>query len=192
MRKNMALFAGLCGLVLLLWSCGKPKPPVPVLFKTLDDEQTGLHFTNKLTPTAQFNIFQYMYFYNGAGVGAGDFNNDGKIDLFFSANQGENKIFLNQGNLTFKDVTLQAQIPQDSGWNTGVSVIDINNDGLLDIYICKVGNYEVLHGKNELLVCKGIKDGVPFYADKSRLRSITQFAVVLGRDKKGVCAIRQS
>ncbi len=167
LRKNIAEFAGLCGLVLLLWSCGKPKPPVPVLFKTLGDEQTGLHFTNRLTPTAQFNIFQYMYFYNGAGIGAGDFNNDGKIDLFFSANQGENKIFLNLGKLSFKDVTLQAQIPQDSGWNTGVSVVDINNDGLLDIYICKVGNYEVLHGKNELLVCKGIKNGVPFYADEA-------------------------
>ncbi len=86
-----------------------------------------------------------MYYYNGSGIGAGDFNNDGKIDLFFGANQGDNKIFLNQGNLSFKDVTKAAKIPQDGGWTTGVSVIDINNDGLLDIYICRVGNYETLH-----------------------------------------------
>ena len=83
-----------------------------------------------------------MYFYNGAGVGAGDFNNDGLIDLFFAANQGENKLYLNKGNLHFKDVTAEAEIPQDGGWSTGVSVVDINNDGLLDIYVCRVGNYE--------------------------------------------------
>jgi hypothetical protein len=109
-----------------------------------------------------------MYFYNGAGVGAGDFNNDGLIDLFFSSNQGDNKIYLNQGKLKFKDVTAEAKIPEDGGWSTGVSVIDINNDGLLDIYICRVGDYETLHSKNQLLICQGIdKNGVPFYKDEA-------------------------
>ena len=109
-----------------------------------------------------------MYFYNGAGVGAGDFNNDGLIDLFFTANQGENKLYLNQGNLKFKDVTAEAKIPEDGGWSTGVSVIDINNDGLLDIYICRVGDYESLHSKNQLLICQGKdKNGVPFYKDEA-------------------------
>ncbi len=137
-------------------------------FQVLDATKTGLDFNNKLTPTAEFNMFKYMYFYNGGGIGAGDFNNDGLIDLFFSSNQGQNKIYLNQGKLKFKDVTAEAQIPQDGGWSTGVSVVDINNDGLLDIYICRVGNFETLHSKNQLLICQGIdKNGVPFYKDEA-------------------------
>src|SRR6185437_8585841 len=123
---------------ILLPSC-KQKNAAPVLFQLMTEAKTGLHFENKLTPTQQFNIFKYLYFYNGAGVGAGDFNNDGKIDLFFTSNQGQNKIYLNEGNLQFKDVTTEAKIPNDGGWSTGVSVVDINNDGLLDIYICRVG-----------------------------------------------------
>ena len=147
-----------------------------MLFEVLDHNKTGLNFNNKLTPTAAFNMFKYMYFYNGAGIGAGDFNNDGFIDLFFSSNQGENKIFLNQGalppgngGLKFKDVTGEAKIPQDHGWSTGVSVVDINNDGLLDIYVCKVGDFETLHSKNQLLICQGIdKSGIPFYKDEAQ------------------------
>ena len=110
-----------------------------------------------------------MYFYNGAGVGAGDFNNDGKIDLFFTANQGDNKLYLNKGGLKFEDVTQQAGIPEDGEWSTGVSVVDINNDGLLDIYICRVGHYEVLNGHNQLLICTGIDSaGIPHYKDEAK------------------------
>ncbi len=139
------------------------------LFETLDSKRTGLDFTNKLTPTSAFNMFKYMYFYNGAGVGAGDFNNDGLIDLFFASNQAENKLYLNKGNLQFQDVTVAAKIPQDGGWSTGVSVADINNDGLLDIYVCRVGNFETLHSSNQLLICKGIdKNNVPFYEDEAK------------------------
>lgn len=155
-------------LLLLISSCNKDSKKGPVLFQVLDHNKTGLDFTNKLTPTKEFNVFKYMYFYNGAGVGAGDFNNDGLIDLFFSSNQGDNKIYLNQGKLKFKDVTAEAKIPEDGAWSTGVSVIDINNDGLLDIYICRVGDYETLHSKNQLLICQGIdKNGVPFYKDEA-------------------------
>src|SRR5579859_3694891 len=116
-----------------------PTPTKESLFKVLNHDRTGLDFSNTLHPTQSFNVFDYMYFYNGGGIGAADFNNDGKIDLFFAANQGNNKLYLNQGGLRFEDVTAKAQIPQDSGWSTGVSVVDINDDGLLDIYICKVG-----------------------------------------------------
>ena len=154
-------------IVSIISSCSNHKTDQPVLFETLGADKTGLHFINKLTPTDSFNMFHYMYFYNGAGVGAGDFNNDGKIDLFFASNQGDNKLYLNEGDLKFKDVTVDAKIPKDKGWSTGVSVIDINNDGLLDIYICKVGNYETLHGKNQLLICKGIKNGIPYYEDEA-------------------------
>ena len=146
----------------------KSKPKDPPLFVTLDNTKTGLDFTNNLTYNKDFNLFKYMYFYNGGGVGAGDFNNDGKIDLFFASNQHQNKMYLNQGGLKFKDVTKEAGIPDDGGWSTGISVIDINNDGLLDIYVCRVGKYETLNSKNQLLICKGIdKDGVPFYKDEA-------------------------
>ncbi len=146
-----------------------PHAPQSPLFEILDQDKTGIDFNNKLTPTQQFNVFKYMYYFNGAGVGAGDFNNDGKIDLFFAANQGDDKLYLNQGGLKFKDVTAEAKIPEDGGWSTGVSVVDINNDGLLDIYICRVGNYETLHSRNQLLVCQGIdNNGVPFYKDEAK------------------------
>ncbi len=147
--------------------CGTRKT-IPPVFEVRDSSVTGLNFINKLTPTEQFNTLKYMYYYNGAGVGCGDFNNDGRIDLFFASNQGDDKIYLNTGNLHFRDVTKEAQIPEDGGWSTGVSVVDINNDGLLDIYICRVGDYETLHSKNQLLVCQGIdKNGVPYYKDEA-------------------------
>jgi enediyne biosynthesis protein E4 len=159
------LFVICCTCIL---SCkNENKITTPVLFEVLKDDKTGLHFNNQVTPTEKFNMFNYMYFYNGAGAGAGDFNNDGWIDLFFASNQGDNKLYINEGKLHFKDATAAAKIPQDKGWSTGVSVVDINNDGLLDIYVCRVGKFEILNSKNQLLICKGIKNGTPFYADEA-------------------------
>jgi hypothetical protein len=158
------------GHILCTAGCNSNKPEQqPPAFEILDNARTGITFANKLTPTPEFNVFKYMYYFNGAGVGAGDFNNDGRTDLFFAANQGDDKLYLNQGNLRFKDVTTEAKIPEDGGWSTGVSVVDINNDGLLDIYICRVGNYETLHSHNQLLICLGIdSQGVPFYKDEAK------------------------
>lgn len=143
------------------------KQNAPAMFELLESGKTGLDFSNTLTPTPTFNMFKYMYFYNGAGVGAGDFNNDGLTDLFFAGNQVQNKMFINKGGLQFTDVTNEAHIPNDTAWSTGVSVTDVNNDGLLDIYVCRVGNFETLHGKNQLLICKGIKNNIPFYEDEA-------------------------
>lgn len=136
-------------------------------FELLSANQTGINFSNRLTATSEFNMFQYMYFYNGAGVGAGDFNQDGLIDLFFASNQEQNRLYLNKGDFKFTDVTEQAQLPDDKGWSTGVSVVDINNDGLLDIYICRVAGFENLKVGNQLLICQGIKDGIPYYKDEA-------------------------
>jgi hypothetical protein len=156
-------------LSIVLFSCNKKKEIKNPLFTTVDSSRTGINFINKLTPTPSFNLFSYMYFYNGAGVGAADFNNDGKIDLFFAANQGDDKLFLNQGGLKFKDVTKEANVPEDGGWSTGISVVDINNDGLMDIYICRVGHYKSLKSHNQLLVCQGIdKNGIPHYKDEAK------------------------
>ncbi len=137
------------------------------IFETKDSSTTNINFSNKLIQTQQFNAYRYLYFFNGAGVGAADFNNDGWVDLFFAGNQVHNKLYLNQKKLTFKDVTLQSAIPQDSAWNTGVSIVDINNDGLLDIYICRVGQFEILHSKNQFLICQKIENGIPKYKDQA-------------------------
>jgi hypothetical protein len=164
-------WAGFCLMILSIhiFSACNSGNKQPALFELLDESSTGLHFTNTLTPTDSFNIFHYMYYYNGAGVGAGDFNNDGLVDLFFASNQEQNKLFLNTGKLHFKEVTQEAGIPQDHGWSTGVSVVDINNDGLLDIYVCRVGNYGPLKSHNQFLICTGIdKNGVPQYVDKAK------------------------
>ncbi|RYG45848.1 MAG: VCBS repeat-containing protein, partial [Chitinophagaceae bacterium] len=96
-------------------------------FEVLGSEQTGIDFSNKLTSTDSFNLFKYMYFYNGAGVGVGDFNNDGLQDVFFASNQGQNSLYLNKGSMQFRNVTNEAGIPSDNAWSTGVSVVDINN-----------------------------------------------------------------
>ncbi len=156
-------------LITLLAACSSKKPVESPMFQVLESKQTGLHFSNDLSYNKDFNLFNYMYFYNGSGIGAGDFNNDGLIDLFFGSNQHDNKLFLNEGGLHFKDVTTAASIPENNGWTTGISVVDINNDGLLDIYICQVGQYEVLHSKNQLLINQGLgKDSIPVFADKAK------------------------
>jgi hypothetical protein len=141
--------------------------PPPAAFTLLESKETGINFRNDLKYNNEFNLFKYIYFYNGSGLGAGDFNNDGKIDLFFGSNQGQNRLYLNKGGMKFTDATDSAGIPNDGGWTTGISVVDINNDGLLDIYVCRVGNFEILHGKNQLLINQGIKDGVPVFKDEA-------------------------
>lgn len=149
--------------------CSSKKNIENPLFQALDNKRTGLNFSNKLHYNKDFNLFNYLYFYNGSGVAAGDFNNDGMIDLFFGSNQQQNTLYLNKGNLNFKNVTREAAIPDDGGWTTGISVVDINNDGLLDIYICRVGNYRTLHSKNQLLINQGVgKDGIPIFKDEAK------------------------
>jgi hypothetical protein len=157
----------------------KPVLEKTVMFQVLESNQTGLTFANNLTPTKDINLFNYMYYYNGAGVGAGDFNNDGLTDLFFASNQAQDKLYINTGNLQFKDVTTASKLPNDSTWSTGVAIVDINNDGLLDIYVSVVSNYLGLKGSNKLLVCKGItSNGVPYYEDE---------AALYGLDFSGFC-----
>jgi hypothetical protein len=169
-KRTYIYFLLITGCLLILTAC-KHDPAVkgPLLFEALDSKRTGLIFNNKLSPTQEFNVFKYMYFYNGGGVGVADFNNDGKIDIFFAANQVANRLYLNKGGLQFEDVTKEAGIPVDSAWSTGVSVVDINNDGLMDIYVCRVGNLEILHSHNQLLICQGIdKNGIPYYKDEAK------------------------
>ncbi|MCF0064038.1 VCBS repeat-containing protein [Dyadobacter sp. LJ419] len=155
-------------LILAGFSCSKEKDISEYDFDLLTAEKTGIDFSNTLKPTKDFNIFYYMYFYNGGGVGAGDLNNDGLVDLCFSANQEPNRIYLNKSGMRFEDVTEKANFKGNKGWSNGVSIVDINQDGMLDIYISQVGDFESMKGHNLLFVCQEIKDGVPVYAEKSK------------------------
>lgn len=100
-------------------------------------------------------MVEYLYFNNGGGVAAGDINNDGLIDLYFTSNQGPNKLYLNKGNFKFEDITDSAGVAGTGDWKTGVTMADVNGDGLLDIYVCQVGKYKSFHGKNQLFINQG-------------------------------------
>ncbi|NJB36475.1 VCBS repeat-containing protein [Croceivirga sp. JEA036] len=112
-------------------------------FTLLSSSVTGIDFKNEITSTNQFNFLNYPYIYNGGGVAIGDINNDGLEDVYLSANQNSNALYLNQGNFKFKEVTKKAGLEDSTGWTTGISMVDINADGYLDIYVCKSGKIDV-------------------------------------------------
>ena len=124
-------------------------------FTKLAFGRTGIDFGNKITDSDTLNILDYLYFYNGGGVAIGDINNDGLPDIYFSSNQGSNKLYLNKGNFRFEDITEKAGVQGSGNWKTGVTMADVNGDGWLDIYVCEVGKYKNLKGRNELFVNNG-------------------------------------
>lgn len=152
-------------LVFTLAACGKPGQ---YQFEMLKKDKTGLDFENMVKQSVDFNVFAYMYFFNGGGVGVGDFNNDGLEDLYFTSNMGSNKLFLNKGGMKFENVTEEAGVAGMEGWSSGVSVADVNADGLLDIYVSQIGDYGVITGQNQLFICTGIHDGVPVFEDRAK------------------------
>ncbi|NND10307.1 MAG: VCBS repeat-containing protein [Flavobacteriaceae bacterium] len=139
-------------LLLLLVGC---KQGNDTLFNNPDESKTGIEFTNTITETDDLNILDYLYFYNGGGVAIGDINNDGLPDLFLSGNQVKNRLYLNTGDLKFKDITEKAGVSGNSSWNTGAIMGDINGDGLLDIYVCAVVGINGFNGHNELYINNG-------------------------------------
>ena len=156
MKKSFKRPYGLFISTLLLWlciSCGDNK-----LFLSLPSSSTGIDFVNEIQETDALNILEYLYMYNGAGVTIGDINNDGRPDIYFASNQQSNKLYLNKGGMKFEDITVQAQVGgkvAPSSWTTGVTMVDINADGWLDIYVCKVHAFRDLEGGNELYVNNG-------------------------------------
>lgn len=150
-------------LCFLLTACTKKEAK---RFQKIDSSYTNINFRNDLKSTPELNILTYLYYYNGAGVAAADFNNDGLVDLFFSSNQGQDKIYLNKGNFRFIDITETANITNEGNWSTGVTHVDINADGLLDIYVCKAAQYRSLKGRNLLYVNQGPnQDGIPVFKE---------------------------
>src|SRR5687768_5612590 len=137
--------------VLVITGCNEEKQ----LFQNLEPEDSGVIFENKLTSTEDFNIIDYIYFYNGGGVAIGDINGDELPDLYLSGNQVKNRLYLNKGNLKFEDVTERAGVSGSSTWNTGSVMADVNGDGLLDIYVCAVVGIKNLVGHNELFINNG-------------------------------------
>ena len=139
------------------------------LFEKTDPAQTGVAFTNQLTETEQENILAFEYFYNGAGVAAGDLNNDGKVDLYFTGNQVDNKLFINQGDLKFTDATAAAGVAgRKGGWKTGVTLTDVNADGWLDMYVCYSGMRPDSLRRNQLFINnKTTVGGIPTFTERA-------------------------
>jgi hypothetical protein len=125
------------------------------IFKKRTSDVTGLDFVNHIEETAELNIMQYEYLYNGGGIGVGDFNGDGFQDIYVTGNMVKNRLYLNQTKLRFKDVTQTAKVSGKNGWSTGVTIADVNADGLLDIYVCYSGVGSAAQRSNELFINQG-------------------------------------
>lgn len=130
-------------------------PPESTLFTLVPSEYSGVDFANMVQYTEELNCYTFRNFYNGGGVGLGDFNNDGLVDLFFCANMSSNKMYLNRGNFQFEDVTEQAGLSSENVWTSGVSVADVNGDGWLDLYVMKSGPPGGAKRHNELFINNG-------------------------------------
>lgn len=122
------------------------------LFSDLDSDDTGIDFRNLIIEDENLNFGSYIYFYNGAGVAIGDINNDGLQDVFFTGNMVKNRLYLNKGDFTFQNITEQSLVAEKQGWCTGASMVDINGDGYLDIYVCRSADDDSLRRENLLFI----------------------------------------
>lgn len=151
MNKNPTLIA-LTFILFITVSCTKKEENKETLFELLKESETGISFSNDLEYTDDFNVYKYRNFYNGGGVALGDINNDGLLDIYFTANQEKNRLYLNKGNFKFEDITDKAGVAGNKPWSTGVNMVDINADGYLDIYVCNSGDLKGHNKQNELFI----------------------------------------
>lgn len=164
----MTRFCTSCVLLLMLVAAGCGKKAPDTLFVLHDAKETGVDFANIVEESDSFNILTYEYIYNGGGVGVADFNNDGLQDLFFSGNQVPNRLYLNKGKFKFEDVTEKSQVNVKGRWNEGVAVVDINNDGWMDVYVCATTYTDPTNRRNMLFVNQGADDsGVPVFKEEA-------------------------
>lgn len=147
---------------------GCKSEPEKLLFTALNPSSFNIDFENKIVETAEKNVMVYEYYYNGAGVAAADFNNDGLCDLYFTGNDVANKLYLNKGGLSFEDITDKAGVKGREGWKTGVTAVDINGDGWMDIYVSYSGPVKKENLSEELYINQGCgKDGLPVFVEKA-------------------------
>jgi len=148
----------------ILFSCKKH-----TLFEQISSSHSGIHFNNQIIENDSINPLDVTNVYNGGGVGVGDFNNDGLQDLYFTGNMVSNKLYLNKGDFKFEDITDKAGVSGMGRWGRGVSVVDINNDGLMDIYVCNTIYPDSARRRNLLYVNQGVdKDGVPHFKEMAK------------------------
>lgn len=160
-------------------------PKKHTLFNSLPADKTGIDFINRIADTDSLNILDYLYYYNGGGVAIADFNNDGLADIYFTSNQESNRLYLNKGNFSFEDITDKAGVQGKGNWKTGVTVADVNGDGLLDIYVCEVGRYKSFTGRNELFINNGPSPSSPGGGAGPGAVSFTEKAKDYGLDIEG-------
>ena len=170
MLPRLSLF--LSGALLLAGCHGRPDPPAaaaaPPLLHLLSAVETGILFSNELVEDAHTNPIVYEYTYNGGGVAVGDLNGDGRDDVYLTANQGPNKLFLNKGRLKFEDVSEAAGVSAPVGWKTGVTLADVNGDGRPDLYVCRSGQWAPELRRNLLFINQGNDaQGVPHFAEQA-------------------------
>ena len=151
--KKIYIFLTFFSIALL--SCKKEIQKSALFFEMVNSTDSGINFSNDLTDTSELNIVEYLYYYNGGGVAIGDINNDGLDDIYLTANQLPDRLYLNLGDMKFDDITESSGIIMDSSWSTGVTMADVNNDGLLDIYISKLGNLRDFNSHNQLYINNG-------------------------------------
>ena len=163
----------LCFLLLACLSCSKENTS-PTLFEQVPSSQSGISFTNQIENSKELNIFNYRNFYNGAGVALGDINNDGLTDIYFTANMGKNKLYLNKGGFKFEDITEQAGVGGSKSWSTGVVMVDVDADGWLDIYVCNAGYFKGDDQKNELFINQGAHPSTPLKGGQAQSSEITE------------------
>jgi hypothetical protein len=147
--------AGMLVVFLSLVACSRSEEPSAPLFEEVLPSHSGIYFENNIVNEENFNILNYRNFYNGGGVGIGDINNDGLPDVFLVSNMADNKLYLNRGNFVFEDITDKAGVKGKRSWSTGVTMVDINGDGFLDIYVCNSGNRSNDNRANELFINNG-------------------------------------
>ncbi len=153
--KRTWIFFFYCVVAIAFMTCSSEKKKRETLFTSISSNESGIAFENLLPFNKDFNIYTYRNFYNGGGVGIGDINNDGLLDVYLTGNISASKLYLNKGNFQFEDITEKAGVQGTKAWSTGVSMADVNGDNLIDIYVCNSGDVKGDNKQNELFINNG-------------------------------------